>query len=556
MRMVNKLAALVAGLGLVLGLLTGGAVPAQAATKYKVSITAVSNRTPLVGDQVSISGRLTGATSKWTVKLQRRWKGSKKWSTINIVPVDASGRFTAVDTMSANKDRYYRISKVKEGSRKAAVSKSVFVNVSAPKNSVTFTVTQAGAGPVTVSGRAATGGGTVTVRSRAAGQSTWNSSRVNVAKDATFSLSQRYAAGLREFQVDRPAVGGMKAVTSATLSIQVLAEVAITGEVKVPFGTTTVTNPDRLACTEPAVVTAGIEGVAWTMTDGTTRLVQAPVNQIVEVGTKSCSGAAPVITASSSSTGPLAGGETLTLTGTGLDSTAAVTFTPIVRADWTTSGDGWMPSVPARFEPVSATELRITIPAGIGGTATITVTSPLGAATTIYTYVATSRPPTVAEQAFLDEVNRYRTAGYDCDGEQFLQAAPLAWEGRWADISLAHSRDIIYRWDAYQELYAAGGIDALHGAPNIVGGWRKIVDGLDVSGAEVLTGTPIADPKAPVVAVDEIDARYAVGSLMSSLSHCRALMNPARTKMGIGAAAGTVGPSAAPVRFWTALISK
>jgi hypothetical protein len=87
---------------------------------------------------------------------------------------------------------------------------------------------------------------------------------------------------------------------------------------------------------------------------------------------------APTITELFPSTGPTAGGTTVSITGTGFTGATSVTFGGVAASDLTV---------------VSDNQLTVTAPAGSAGPATVTVTSPLGTASTTasnqYTYADT-----------------------------------------------------------------------------------------------------------------------------------------------------------------------
>ncbi|WP_084701562.1 IPT/TIG domain-containing protein [Cryptosporangium arvum] len=88
---------------------------------------------------------------------------------------------------------------------------------------------------------------------------------------------------------------------------------------------------------------------------------------------------APTVVSLSSRTGSTVGGDTVTITGTGLDTATAVKFGPATATFTTTKVDG-------------ATRLVATVPASTAGAADVTVTSPTGSssasAATKYRYVA------------------------------------------------------------------------------------------------------------------------------------------------------------------------
>ncbi|WP_326767422.1 IPT/TIG domain-containing protein [Streptomyces sp. NBC_01591] len=84
--------------------------------------------------------------------------------------------------------------------------------------------------------------------------------------------------------------------------------------------------------------------------------------------------AVPVLASIAPNQGPITGGNTVTLTGTGFTGATSVRFG----------------TLPAAFTYVSATQLTAVVPAGGPGPVTVTVTTPAGTSTGIpYTYIAT-----------------------------------------------------------------------------------------------------------------------------------------------------------------------
>lgn len=92
--------------------------------------------------------------------------------------------------------------------------------------------------------------------------------------------------------------------------------------------------------------------------------------------------APPTVTAIDPSTGPVAGGNTVTIIGTGFTGATSVTFAGAAATNFTV---------------VSATTIMATVPPGTAGTASVIVTTPAGsnAANTLYAYVVAI--PTLGE---------------------------------------------------------------------------------------------------------------------------------------------------------------
>jgi uncharacterized protein YkwD len=550
MTALNRILQALLGVALAVTLAMGATTPAVAAPSYRVSIAKVSDKTPRVGDVVRLTGKLTGRTTKASAALQRRWKGHSSWATVSSIAISSAGTFTATDKISANKDRYYRVFKASEAGRKSAHSNSVFVNVSAKVGTITMTAVANKDSSVTVSGKLNSVGGKVTVRNRTSGTSTWSSYNLGVGSDGSYSATVRFPVGLRDIQLYRAATSDVTSVTSKTITIKVHDGVTVVSEKAISFATQNVPDGNRLVCYPPLVTTEGVNGVLTTYADGTTSRID-PVTQVQRVGTKACSSTAPTLTTISPDSGRLTGGGVTTLTGTGLASVTAVTFTPIVKASWTISGDGVMPVIPATFDTNSDSSLQVTVPQGLGGATTITVASALGEATTTYTYVATWRDPTQQEQGFLDAVNRWRAVGYPCRGDGVVYKGPtLTWNGQWADVMESHSIDMVRRYPAYILLQSGNPGGWLHQAPNILPGYRLGLSGLSRGGGEVAQGA--FGSGSGVLTPTPIEAQEAADAFIHSEGHCVILLNLNMRQLGAGQAYG-MGDAKTMVAYWTAL---
>lgn len=156
-RLLRALTALVVGFGLATGMLSVSAVPAHAA-KFALSLT-IADRTVTVRDTITLSGKVSPKPKTKYVYVQRRYVGSTSWKTVKKVKTSKSGAFRTTIGAGNDTDRYYRIYKPKQGSRKAGYSPSVQVIVD-PAASTTSTVTPISLSPA--SGRLS-GGTTVTI---------------------------------------------------------------------------------------------------------------------------------------------------------------------------------------------------------------------------------------------------------------------------------------------------------------------------------------------------------------------------------------------------------
>ncbi|WP_198511193.1 putative Ig domain-containing protein [Janthinobacterium sp. 67] len=168
-----------------------------------------------------------------------------------------------------------------------------------------------------------------------------------------------------------PASGPTTGGTSVTIT-----GTGFTGATAVKFGATnatgyTVNSATQITATAPAG-SAGTVNVTVTTAGGTSATGAA--NQFTYIP-------APTVTSISPTAGPTAGGTSVTITGTGLTGTTAVTFGATAATGFTVN---------------SATQITATAPAGSAGTVNVRVTTTGGTSATSaanqYTYVAT---PTV-----------------------------------------------------------------------------------------------------------------------------------------------------------------
>ena len=367
--LLRHAAALLAGFGLVAGSLGVAAAPAQAAT-FSVSLSASATHVT-VGQKVTLTGKVSPRPGRRCVKVQLRYVGSTAWHTIKKVRTNRAGRFTVKVTASDENDRYYRIYKPKQRSRKAGRSAAVQVIV------------------------------------------------------------------------------------------------------------------------DPVVITPATLGG---ITPGTS---------------------------------PLAGGATLTVTGTGLSGTDTVTFTPQVARSDTRDGTGILPELRGTVSVIDDTTLSVRTPASLGGENVVKIYTPSGTLTTSVTYAGTTREPTSFEQQVLDEINARRAAPQTChenDANNKMPAvAPVAWDGKLSDLALSHSRDLAARQDVYK------------GLSHVTWDTKDFTTRFRLAGVsggygEVLALSPSGYSAAQVVAQ----------WMQSTGGHCESVMNEGWTKAGVGVA-GEVG---------------
>jgi hypothetical protein len=139
------------------------------------------------------------------------------------------------------------------------------------------------------------------------------------------------------------------------------------------------TDVDTLVAKLTAIPTTGLTPAQQTALDAAVVHAQAISTSLKAIdakanagGTTTASGA-PTVTSVSPATGPIAGGTSVTITGTGFSGTTAVTVGGASASAVTVSSD---------------TSMTATVPAGVVGPASVLVTTPKGvnAPNTLFTY--------------------------------------------------------------------------------------------------------------------------------------------------------------------------
>lgn len=368
--LLRQCAALLTGVGMAASIAVTSAAPAAAAS-FSVTIS-VADTSIRVGETIAISGKVTPRPSTRYVYLQKRAVGSSTWKTVKKVKTTSSGAFRTSTRAGSDTDRYYRIYKPKQVSRKPGRSKSVQVIVD-------------------------------------------------------------------------------PAATSAT--------------------------PPTLAAISPA-------------------------------------------------SGPLSGGTTVTITGTGLADTTRVTFTPLVVRSDTADGSGILPELAGAMTEAAGT-LRVVPPASLGGPHLVKVYTPTTTLTTRYTYAAAPRTPSTFEQQVLTEINERRAVSQTCHqgGASHAMPAvpPVVLDESLADLALSHSRDLAARQNQYEGLSHVTWRTSSFTVRFRLGG---VTSG---SYGEILALSP-----------QGYDAADVVEQWMDSESgHCESVMSATWTRAGVGVAAGS-----------------
>lgn len=225
----------------------------------------------------------------------------------------------------------------------------------------------------------------------------------------------------------------------------------------------------------------------------------------------------PRVSSLSMVSGDIVGGETLALFGVGLASATKVVV-----------GDA-----PATILTRDDGRLEVLTPAHHGGAATIKVSTPVGKASSAkglaFAFKANPRDPGAFELEILQLVNQARVVGGKCGSVRMAAAKPLRWDGLLGAVAASHSRDMADRdYFSHTNLAGLGPTGRLSAA------------GLS-SGS---TGENIGAGFTTAAAV--------MRQWLSSAGHCRNLLNPAFTRIGVGQASQ---PNSKYRYYWTQLFA-
>lgn len=223
----------------------------------------------------------------------------------------------------------------------------------------------------------------------------------------------------------------------------------------------------------------------------------------------------------SDTSGPLAGGDTIHLVGTGLSGTTKVTFTPLGRSGFELSG---MPAIPGTNLSVTGDVLiSVTTPQNLAGPAEVAVTGPNG--TTVigsYTYKSVDRSASTFEQQVLNELNAARSVPQTCGSATYAAAGALSWDPNTADFALAYSKDSVLRSSTY--LSVLGGMTT-HNWPGLpYANWKFWEAGWEDN----------AQDEIVMAAGTNVSAKSVVSGWLASSAHCEALMRSKYTKASVG----------------------
>lgn len=497
--------------------------PAEAKSKYKVSV-AISAAAYVTGDSLSLKGKVAGKTKKRYVYLQSRVPGGS-FHTVKKIRTSKHGYWSAVVPADSAGVREFRLYKPSERYHKKGYSKTISVTVDPL---VTSVVTPIPHDTITTEDltMSACSAPVMKVPGSDGSRTDKYEDGVLVSTDIVDPVTEEVTVG----SSPAPCTTGMDRVTG---SADGGTKVTVTG--KNLSGTVGVTVGEVAAELESAAATevvfttaAGPAGAAAVQLDNGIDKVAAGTFTYLPP---------PTISSLSSASGSMTGGETISIFGANLADVTKVTFTPTVKPEWTTSGDGSMPAVPAvKTTVVSDSQVDVVVPPGLGGAETLTVVSPNGKASSAYTYVRIARDASEVESAFVNRVNELRAQGYDCGGAETPAAPALAWDGELADFSMSHSVDVLQRNDlypAYTDLHLYPGLSQWS--------YRLPLAGLGSTGEvlqrSIATSSTKLEPRQ-LTAQDGTDAADIF--MMQSVGHCKILMNPYAHYVGAGITAMSI----------------
>lgn len=528
---VRKIAAAAVSLALAGGMLAGAAAPAQAASvKVTSKITKIADTSITLGESWVVSAKLTPKKNakKAKVYIQTRQGTTGAWVTAKSATTSKSGTLSKVKVSTSKVQPgtvYLRV--CRNVSSQATYCSAAKKTTVTPKTKTTVTAkftTKYIDDPAMLVG---------TTRVVAAGR---DATRTDYYKKGSVYKKTTTKA------VQQVVARGTKPVPPAPSPTPTPTQTAT------PKPTPTVSptpTPTATPTTTPPVTPTPTPTATATTTPPVT---PTPTPTPTVTPTPTPPPAQPTIQSLSSTSGVISGGNIITVTGTGFSTVTAVTFTPVVSEPQTSriTNAEWL-IVPAAFTINSATTMTVTVPAGIGGHAMITVKNPTGTATADYYYsweLASGLTPAAHDTMFIDLLNGYRARGFSCDTgtETGTPLSSVAWNPYLADPALAHAKDMLTRSSVYQ---AAFGSYTEHYMPGTdIRDMKPLDVPTDRYGytAEVLAFRSTGATPQPL---GETQVNNFLMDFLSSYSHCEALMNPKIKTIGTGIVSGLNGPSTA-----------
>jgi len=133
-------------------------------------------------------------------------------------------------------------------------------------------------------------------------------------------------------------------------------------------------------------------------------------------------------------------------------------------------------------------------------------------------------------QAVLQHVNQVRARGFDCGGEAFGPAQPVAWNDQLVSAAAGHSEDMAeHNYFAHENLR---GVRAPQRVDAVGYKWRSVGEN---------------------IAAGAFTARTVMSGWMDSPSHCRNIMNPKYTEIGVACIAK---PGTTYGEYWTMVLAR
>ncbi len=197
-------------------------------------------------------------------------------------------------------------------------------------------------------------------------------------------LTGAYNAKSFNLRVLRPASGGKYAAVGASAPVSpAKGSGLISFETAIPIQAGDVIAVDVHEGCLGSAAPAGVHDVNWNpvLAEGGSPVSPqyGPFN--TEIGYDAYVQPAPTISSITPASGSIAGGAAVTISGANFEGATAISFG----------------AVPASFNRESSTQIQATVPAGVAGPATVTVTTPAGTASVPFTYLGAPAPLPVAQ---------------------------------------------------------------------------------------------------------------------------------------------------------------
>ena len=133
-------------------------------------------------------------------------------------------------------------------------------------------------------------------------------------------------------------------------------------------------------------------------------------------------------------------------------------------------------------------------------------------------------------EAILQQVNAVRARGFDCGGERFGNAQPVRWNDQLVSAASGHSRDMAD--NNYFDHTSLRGTHPQHRVDATGYKWRSVAEN---------------------IAAGQFTAHSVMRGWMDSPGHCRNIMNPKYTEIGV---ACVQRPGTTYGDYWTMVLAR